>query len=228
MIEFKCFDMTQPVEGCAIPTTATKITPVMRTHLKDVGTPNEKYKGRFVADGRCVPRTKLFAPPISLGMKRTADVNGLLHSEIDGEHGVVIADMTNGYLHADLDPSIEICMRVPKEFQTDEMKQMSEPYVSIRKAMNGLPSAGFDFARYTDSKLVEELGYSKVAGFASTYVKLVGKKLVVLGVYVDDLYITGDLPICRSQKTKLVRSSPSEQSMTLKSKILRHRSCYEK
>ena len=56
-----------------------------------------------------------------------------------------------------------------------------------------VPSAGFDFARYTDEKIIGQLGYSKVAGFPSMYVKNVNGKLIVLGVYVDDLYMTGDL-----------------------------------
>ena len=203
MVEFKCFDLTKPIEGKAVPRSATKITPIMLTHYKDAGTPNAKYKGRFVADGRKVPRHKQFSPPISLSMKRSADLNGLLADESGSEHGVIVADMTNGYLHAELDPSVEIYMRVPKEYQTEEMQNMEEPYVKVLKAMYGLPSAGFDFARYTDDKIVGKLGYSKVPGFPSMYVKCVRGKLIVLGVYVDDLYMTGDLSICRSEMQKL-------------------------
>ena len=95
----------------------------MLTVIKDVGLPSAKYKGRFVADGRRVPRAKQFAPPISLGMKRTTDLNGLIDDGTGSEHGVITADMTNGYLNANLDSSIEIYMRVPKEFQTEEMKK---------------------------------------------------------------------------------------------------------
>ena len=80
---------------------------------------------------------------------------------------------------------------------------MEDPYVRVSKAMYGLPSAGFDFARYTESKLVEDLGYSKVVGFPSMYIKKVKDKLVVLGVYVDDLYMTGDLNICRAEMKKI-------------------------
>ena len=94
-------------------------------------------------------------------------------------------------------------MRVPKEFQTEEMKKMANPYVRVTKAMYGLPSAGFDFARYTESKLVGDLGYSKVAGFPSMYVKKVHGKVIILGVYVDDLYMTGDLKICRHEMDKI-------------------------
>ena len=94
-------------------------------------------------------------------------------------------------------------MRVPREFQTEEMKKMENPYVRVTKAMYGLPSVGFDFARYTESKLVGELGYSKVAGFPSMYVRKVQGKVIILGVYVDDLYMTGDLKICRHEIDKI-------------------------
>ena len=94
-------------------------------------------------------------------------------------------------------------MRVPREFQTEEMKEMENPYVRVTKAMYGLPSVGFDFARYTESKLVGELGYSKVAGFPSMYVRKVQGKVIILGVYVDDLYMTGDLKICRHEMDKI-------------------------
>ena len=77
----------------------------MLTHIRDVGAPIEKFKGRFVADGRRVPRYKQFSPPMALNMKRAADINSLLGSGSADTHGVVTADMTNGYLHADLDPS---------------------------------------------------------------------------------------------------------------------------
>ena len=203
MLQFKCFDLNKPIESRNVPKSATIITPLMLTHIKDVGTPIEKFKGRFVADGRRVPRYKQFSPPMALNMKRAADINSLLGSGSADTHGVVTADMTNGYLHADLDPSIEIYMRVPPEFQTDEMKSMLDPCVRVWKAMNGLPSAGFDFAKYTHEVVTEQFGYSKMAGFPSMYTKRINGKLIVLGFYVDDLYMTGDLTLCRSEMEKL-------------------------
>ena len=140
---------------------------------------------------------------MALNMKRAADINGLRGSKAHRDHGVIIADMTNGYLNADLDPKIEIYMRVPKEFQTEEMKQVKDPYVRVRKAMYGLPSAGFDFARYTHDKIVNVLGYTPISGFPSMYTKIVENEIVILGFYVDDLYMTGDLQTCRSEMQKI-------------------------
>ena len=62
MIEFKCFDMTKPIEGDHVPASATKITPIMLTGIKDVGLPSAKYNGRFVADGRRAANEAICAP----------------------------------------------------------------------------------------------------------------------------------------------------------------------
>ena len=128
--------MDKPVEAADIPAHAIKITPIMLTHIKDAGTPNAKYKGRFVADGRRVPRYKQFAPPMALNMKRTADINGLIESTDDRAHGVIVADMTNGYLNAEFDPTIEIYMQVPRECQTEKMKKM-ETEILMKHLKNG-------------------------------------------------------------------------------------------
>ena len=80
---------------------------------------------------------------------------------------------------------------------------MKDPYVRVRKAMYGLPSAGFDFARYTHDKIVNVLGYTPISGFPSMYTKIVEDEIVILGFYVDDLYMTGDLQICRSEMKKI-------------------------
>ena len=80
---------------------------------------------------------------------------------------------------------------------------MEDLYVNVEKAMYGLPSAGIDFARYTSEKIINDLGYTKVAGFPSMYTKIVDTEFIVLGFYVDDLYMTGDLTTCRSEMKKM-------------------------
>ena len=105
-------------------------------------------------------------------------------------------------LNAQLDPSVEIYMKVPKEFQTPAMQAMEDLNVKVEKATYGLPSAGFDFARYTSEKIVNDLGYTKVAGVPSMYTKIVDTEFIVLGLYVDDLYMTGRLKTFRSEKNE--------------------------
>ena len=124
----------------------------MLTTLKDFGTPDEKFKGRFAANGAGAERTRRFGPPIDLCTKRLLDF--FMFTKGPSKKGVATADLTNGYLHAKCFQ--EIYLEIPPEYQTDEMKFFNCPCCRILKAPYGLPEAGFDFFNYVKAQVIAE------------------------------------------------------------------------
>lgn len=153
ILEFEALDMKNPFEKADLLRRGkTVIRPLMLTTLKDFGTADEKFKGRFAADGSRAERTRRFGSPIDLASKRLLDF--FMFTKGSSEKGVATADLTNGYLHASCKQ--EIYLEIPEEYRTLAMSEFNQPCVRILKALYGLPEAGFDFFEFVKQHLLNE------------------------------------------------------------------------
>ena len=189
ILEFNALDIKHPFEKQdLISRGKTVIRPLMLTTIKDFGTSDAKYKGRFAANGAGAERQRRFGPPIDLCTKRLLDF--FMFSKGPTRKGVATADLTNGYLHAKCFQ--EVYLEIPPEYQTEEMKHFDCPCCRILKALYGLPEAGFDFFNYVKEQVVAE-GWKPMPDFPSVYYKYSKSgELCLMGVYVDDLYMVGN------------------------------------
>ena len=68
-----------------------------------------------------------------------------------------------------------------------KVETMRDPCVRVKRAMYGLPRAGFDWFAHADEVLVERLGWSRQNGVDSVY----HKKNLFFALYANDIMLAG-------------------------------------
>ena len=113
----------------------------------------------------------LYGAPISLNTARYVLALALLNG-----WGVDAGDVDGAYLRAELGGA-PVITRLHAELwaaagaDADKLASMRDPCVRVKKAMYGLPRAGFDWFAYADELLVNQLGWSRHCGVDSVYHK---------------------------------------------------------
>ena len=167
------------------------------------------HKGRLVfmgnnlrgASGERVLGTAdgLYGAPINLATARMVVTTALLR-----DWAVEAADVDGAYLMADL-KGPPVYLRLPKTLweasgaDRTVLDATRGPCLRVRKAMYGLPRAGFDWFSHCD-KALTDLGWQRHSGVDSVYYKTEA----VLAVYVDDLLLAGT-PHARRREWAAIR-----------------------
>ena len=154
------------------------------------------HKGRLVymgnhlqgADGTKVLGTtdSLYGTPISLATARYVLAVALLR-----DWAPDAADVDGAYLMADLGGP-PVYVRLSQALWSaagacmGAVAAAKDPCLRVRKAMYGLPRAGFDWFAHIDQVLVK-LGWARHSGVDSVYTKTDA----IIAVYVDDLLLAG-------------------------------------
>eukprot|EP00253_Pinus_taeda_P022773 PITA_22773 len=105
-------------------------------------------------------------------------------------------DVKSTFLHGDLHE--EIYMEQPTSF----MKTKSNLVCRLKKSLYGLKQAPRAWYAKMDSFLLET-GFSRRHSDNTVYTKKVGKSLIILVIYVDDLILTGSDPNLINVKSSL-------------------------
>uniref|UniRef100_A0AAV1T7Z6 Reverse transcriptase Ty1/copia-type domain-containing protein n=1 Tax=Peronospora matthiolae TaxID=2874970 RepID=A0AAV1T7Z6_9STRA len=112
---------------------------------------------------------------------------------VPARHG----DVPNAYVKAEKEEQLDIFMKVPKgmqitkeELQGFGVESPGEVALLLKKSLCGLKQAGRLWSKLLHSKLTEN-GYRQCTTDMCPYYKHQGQKWSFVGVYVDDLLVTG-------------------------------------
>ena len=162
----------------------------------ELGEGEQVYKGRLVfmgnnirdvRGGRVLGTTDgLYGQPISLSTARLV----LAAATLRGWE-VEVGDVKGAYLTADLGgPPVYLRLSArlweAAGVQQAALSGVRDPCLRVRKAMYGLPRAGFDWFAHCDALLVAQ-GWERHAGVDSVY----RKTDAMLALYVDDIVLAG-------------------------------------
>ncbi|KAG3233082.1 hypothetical protein PI124_g21839 [Phytophthora idaei] len=110
--------------------------------------------------------------------------------DVPAKHG----DVPNAYVKEE---DLDIYMRIPQGMEiTDEMRKElgvrkdEELVLELRKALYGLKQAGRLWSRLLHSKL-KQIGFEQSLTDMCVYYRRDGDEILIVGVYVDDLLVTG-------------------------------------
>ncbi|KAK2426495.1 hypothetical protein QL285_025158 [Trifolium repens] len=164
---------------------------VYRTKLNPDGSVN-KYKARLVVKGYAqifgVDFSETFAPVARLDTIRLlfalAAQNGWVIHQMD-----VKSAFLNGYLEE------EIFVEQPEGFI---VQGHEEKVYKLNKALYGLKQAPRSWYSRIDAHLVN-LGFEKSPSEFTLYVKKVDNEVLVVSLYVDDLFVTGRFEFLRKR-----------------------------
>lgn len=140
-----------------------------------------KYKARLVAKGFAqkpgVDFTHTFAPTVKMSAIRViltmAGVN-----DLEVRH----LDIKTAYLHGDLDE--DIYMEMPEWY--DDSEDTSEYVYKLNRGIYGLKQAGRQWNKKLDQSL-RDAGFIRCEQEPCVYYKVYDGKLIVLGIFVDDI-----------------------------------------
>ncbi|KAG6614663.1 Integrase catalytic core protein [Phytophthora cinnamomi] len=120
----------------------------------------------------------------------------VLHTKkwrVPAKHG----DVPNAYVKADKEEDLRIYIRVPQGMKIPKeiLKELgvetdAEVALELKKALYGLKQAGRRWSKLLHSKLVE-IGLHQSLVDMCVYYRYKDGVLIVVGVYVDDLLVTG-------------------------------------
>uniref|UniRef100_A0AAV1T6R3 Reverse transcriptase Ty1/copia-type domain-containing protein n=1 Tax=Peronospora matthiolae TaxID=2874970 RepID=A0AAV1T6R3_9STRA len=112
---------------------------------------------------------------------------------VPARHG----DIPNAYVKAEKEEHLDIFMKVPKgmqiikeELQGFGMESPGEVALLLKKSLYRLKQAGRLWSKLLHSKLTEN-GYKQCTTDICLYYKHQGQEWTIVGVYVDDLLVTG-------------------------------------
>jgi hypothetical protein len=146
-----------------------------------------KHKARLVAKGyvqkQGVDFEEVFAP-----VARLDTVRLLLAIAANRGWQVHHLDVKIAFLNGDLEE--EVCVSQPEGF---EVKGKEKHVMKLSKALYGLRQAPRAWNIKLD-KCLKGLKFTKCASEPAVYTRGTGRNAVVLGVYVDDLIVTGSDP----------------------------------
>ena len=143
----------------------------------------------------------LYGQPISLSTARIVIVAATLR-----DWKVEVGDVDGAYLTADLGGPPVYLRLSPRLWeaagvQPGVLSGVRDPCLRVRKAMYGLPRAGFDWFAHCDALLVAQ-GWERHAGVDSVY----RKTDAMLALYVDDIVLAGT-PHGRRREWAAIRSA---------------------
>ena len=171
----------------------------------------ERYKARLVACGNerlfGADCTLTFAAVMELGTVKVILVLSRRWNIPAGN-----GDVSNAYVKADQEEDLDIYMQIPKEMQvgqaTLDQHEVDTPRrlaLLSKKSLYGLKQAGRLWSKLLHSKLVE-LDFKPCTTDMCFYVKRTDENVTVVGVYVDDLLVTGTTNEAVGQFSKDVMS----------------------
>lgn len=97
-------------------------------------------------------------------------------------------DVKSAFLHGVLEE--EVYVTQPEGY---EVKGKEQYVLRLSKALYGLRQAPKAWSVKLDKRL-KKLGFRRCASEQAIYIRGVGKKAIILGVYVDDLIVIGSEP----------------------------------
>jgi hypothetical protein len=156
----------------------------------------EKYKERFVACGfsqkEGIDYEETFAPVVRYTLIRTiialaAKMKWKLHQ----------MDMKTVFLNAVIEE--EVYIEQPQVFEFEDRKSH---VCRLNKALYRLKQAPRAWYGHIDSFLAS-LGFTKSKADSNLYFKIMKNELVILLLYVDDLFLTGEKNLINECKTRL-------------------------
>jgi hypothetical protein len=156
----------------------------------------EKYKARFVARGfsqkEGIHYEKTFAPVARYTSIRTiialaAKMKWKLHQ----------MDMKTAFLNGVIEE--EVYIEQPQRFEVEDRKSH---VCRLKKALYGLKQAPRAWYGRIDSFLTS-LGFTKSKADSNLYFKIMNDELVILLLYVDDLFLTGEEKLITECKKRL-------------------------
>ncbi|GJS54680.1 zinc finger, CCHC-type containing protein [Tanacetum coccineum] len=163
-----------------------------------------KYKARLVAKGyvqkQGIDFDEVFAP-----VARIETIRIIL--ALAGSYGWVVhhLDVKSAFLNGTLDE--EVYVTQPIGF---EKKNNSNKVYRLVKALYGLRQAPRAWNSRLDKHL-KEIGFTRCAHEYAVYTRNEGTKVLIVGIYVDDLIITGS---CNEQVTIFKRQMSTEFEMS--------------
>jgi hypothetical protein len=117
-----------------------------------------------------------------------------IHWDVPVKHG----DIPNAFPRADTEEGLNIYMEIPPGFDvTDEelkkfgAREKKDLVLKLNKSLYGLKQAGRLWNKMMDGFLIKH-GYMRSVTDKCLYYKTEGDKIVVAGLYVDDLLVTGN------------------------------------
>uniref|UniRef100_A0AAV1U951 Reverse transcriptase Ty1/copia-type domain-containing protein n=1 Tax=Peronospora matthiolae TaxID=2874970 RepID=A0AAV1U951_9STRA len=106
-------------------------------------------------------------------------------------------DVPNAYVKADKEDNLDIYIHVPQGMQIAEdlkkkigVSQNNEIVLELKKALYGLKQAGRLWSKLLHQKLVD-IGFKQSLTDMCVYFRWTHGHLLIVGVYVDDLLVTG-------------------------------------
>lgn len=170
---------------------------VFKTKLNENGDV-EKYKARLVAKGYAqrhgVDYTEVFAP-----VARLDTIRVILAAAAQYGWEVFQLDVKSAFLHGELKE--EVFVQQPEGF----VKEREEGKVyKLKKALYGLKQAPRAWYNKIETYFLRE-GFEKCPSEHTLFTKLVGGKILIISLYVDDLIFTGsDLSMCHEFKNAMM------------------------
>jgi hypothetical protein len=156
----------------------------------------EKYKARFVARGfsknEGIDYEETFSPVARYTSIRTiialaAKMKWKLHQ----------MDMKTAFLNGVIEE--EVYIKQPRGFEIEESKTH---VCKLKKTLYGLKQAPRAWYGRIDSFLTS-LGFTKSKAYSNLYFKVINDEPVILLLYVDDLFLTGEEKLITECKKKL-------------------------
>lgn len=156
----------------------------------------ERFKARLVACGN----EQVYGRDYNLTFAAVMDMSSVkLILALARKWGVPAkhGDIPNAYVKAEKEPDLRIFLRTPQGMDIKQSKaeghkdcRLDDMGLELQKALYGLKQAGRLWSELLHEKL-KSFGYVQCLTDMCVYFKRVKTKLVVVGVYVDDLLVTG-------------------------------------
>ena len=156
----------------------------------------EKYKARFVARGfsqiEGVDYGETFAP-----VARYTSIRSVIALAAEMGWRIHQMDVKTAFLHGEIEE--EIYIEQPQGFESHD----ADTHVCrLKKALYGLKQAPRAWYSRIDTYL-QQLGFRKNEADSNLYYIVVDGELLILVLYVDDLFITGSLNLIQGCKRDL-------------------------
>lgn len=153
--------------------------------LKNVGTPEEKAKARYIAQGYCDGDKSYVVHDIST--IRASSIRLILSVSAVMGFRLFSHDVTQAYLQSKYELTRKIYVQ-PKEKDLDIFGLKKGELFELNKPLYGICDAGDYWGVTMDEHIVNDLHMTPMAGDAALYVKKneVGETIGITGTYVDD------------------------------------------
>jgi hypothetical protein len=145
----------------------------------------DKYKARFVAKGFSQKEGEDYDETFS-PMARYTSIRAIISLDTSMGWNIHQMDVKTTFLNGAIEE--EVCIEQPQGF---EVHSKDTHICRLKKSLYGLKQALRAWYARMDSYLTR-LSFSKIHADPNLYYKVVDNTLVILLLYVDDLFITGE------------------------------------